>query len=96
MPKAKTPVTEPEDMTPETEENTPKTEENAPETKLQTKTVSFPGGVVRLREGPGVYEETITTIPDGTTVTVTGLPVENDGRSWTPVNGGWMMSQYLK
>ncbi|WP_051914739.1 SH3 domain-containing protein [Thermorudis peleae] len=59
------------------------------------------GDGLRLRQQPSLDAMTLTVMPEGATVTVTGSPVtDSDGHQWLPVryNGldGFAMSTFLK
>lgn len=56
--------------------------------------------LLRLREKPAMSGTVLTTLPQGTTVTVTGMPVGADGYTWYPVatgsgTAGWVAGMYL-
>jgi rare lipoprotein A len=56
--------------------------------------------VLRLRSDPGTSSSTITLLPNGTILTITGGPVGADGHTWYPVatasgTEGWVVEEYL-
>jgi uncharacterized protein YgiM (DUF1202 family) len=56
--------------------------------------------VLRLRTDPGTSSGTITLLPNGTILTITGGPVGADGHTWYPVatasgGEGWVVEEYL-
>ena len=55
---------------------------------------------LRLRAGPGTGADVVTTLPSGTTLSVTGMPVGAGGYTWYPVvtdsgSAGWVAGMYL-
>ncbi len=55
---------------------------------------------LRLRAEPGTGTGVVTTLPSGTTLTVTGMPVGAGGYTWYPVatgsgSTGWVAGMYL-
>lgn len=56
--------------------------------------------VLRLRSAPSVSGEVLANLPQGATVTVTGMPEGADGYTWYPVTtstgvSGWVAGMYL-
>jgi hypothetical protein len=53
-----------------------------------TVTVTYTGGYgLRLRSGAGLSYSVITTLPDGTQMTVFGGPIQADGYTWWALQG---------
>jgi uncharacterized protein YraI len=66
-----------------------------------TAVVSADGDNLNLRAGPGINEEIVAKLPDGTPVTITSAePVRASGRDWVSVStglgDGWVAAQYLE
>jgi uncharacterized protein YgiM (DUF1202 family) len=56
--------------------------------------------VLRLRSAPAMSGAVLADLPQGTTLTVTGMPVGADGYTWYPVTtsagtAGWVAGMYL-
>jgi hypothetical protein len=61
--------------------------------------VANTGGCLNIRVGPGLANDAIVCVPDGTQVTVLGGPETADAFTWwqveTPQGTGWAAADYL-